>query len=417
MTPLATEKGLEYCIICEGMLPKMIHADRPRLRQILVNLVSNAIKFTQDGSVTLRASTFTGDSSDGTLLRFAVEDTGSGIPIDAQDKIFEPFVQGPGVISHGGTGLGLDIARRLARMHGGDVAVQSEVGVGSTFSLTLPIGCEASFVHFDGEPFAVTEWQSITSETFGRRLHGARILVVDDNADNQAIISYILQAAGASTDVVGDGAAGIRAVLGELNTGHPYHVVVMDMLMSIMDGYDATRELRARGVGVPIIALTAHAMSDDREKCLEAGCNYYVTKPIEPDSFLDTVYSAYAGQSSVACGGPSLGKSTSNMANNPRFAPLLRKYIAGIPGVIAELEIARRDTDTSVLRNAVHRIHGTATNYGFPQISEVADICERVLRDSPDVHEVDKPLAQLISLLRTASAECGEGSAKWPKIV
>jgi CheY-like chemotaxis protein/HPt (histidine-containing phosphotransfer) domain-containing protein len=299
-------------------------------------------------------------------------------------------------------------------MHGGDVAVQSEVGVGSTFFLTLPIGCEARFVSFHAEAVAVIESQLIAPGGSLCRLDGARILVVDDNPDNQAIISFLLQGAGARTEVAGDGAAGVRAVLDALNAGSPYHVIVMDMLMSIMDGYDATRELRTRGVDAQIIALTAYAMSDDREKCLAAGCNYYITKPIEPDSFLETVRAAYAGQGTAAHDCPLPGRHMSNMADNPRFAPLLKKYVAGLPDVIAEIEAAWRETDTTALRIAVHRIHGTATNYGFPWISEKADVCERVLRDSGDIHSVDEPLVQLISMLRSASAESTEEATSSP---
>ena len=414
MMPLAVEKGLGFHLVCEGLLPEVIEADRLRLRQILVNLVGNAIKFTPHGRVIVRVSTLARDSSGGTWLRFAVEDTGIGIPAGAREVIFEPFVQGSGNSSRGGTGLGLDIARRLARAHGGEVTLQSEEGAGSTFFLTLPLGSEPRLVSFDPVESPVAESPSVPLDALARHFEGARILLVDDSPDNQVIIGFLLQESGVRPELASDGAAGVRAVLGAVAAGSPYHVILMDMVMPLMDGYAATRELRSRGVNTPIIAMTAHAMSDDRERCLAAGCSAYLSKPIDTDFFLDTVLAAYTGQALANSLHQSPGRHTSHMAHHPRFAPILRKYVADLPAVIAELEAARRDTDAEPLHTLVHCLHGTAANYGFPRISAMAAACEEALRDGRDVREVDELLYQLIHLLRTASAEPVEEAARNP---
>jgi two-component system sensor histidine kinase/response regulator len=280
----AQERNLSLIIESEGLLPATIQSDPTRLRQILVNLVGNAIKFTDQGWVRVVARFVAGPEP---LLKIDVVDTGSGMTAEQQQKLFRPFTQADMSTTRkfGGTGLGLTISRRLAQMLGGDVTiVESTPGVGTTFRLTVR-AVQPVFL----EPSEAT--QSTTPaeapKPFNDKLPpGCRILLAEDGLDNQRLISTILKKAGAEVTVVDNGQAAQQTALEAEAAGSPFDVVLMDMQMPIMDGYAATTSLRTHGYTRPIIALTAHAMSGDREKCLAAGCTDYATKPINRRQFL-----------------------------------------------------------------------------------------------------------------------------------
>ena len=269
-------------------LPATIQTDPTRLRQILVNLVGNGIKFTEAGSVTIRVS-FEQDTE--FRLRFDVIDTGIGISRDQVVDIFEPFVQADGTTTRkfGGTGLGLTICKRLADVLGGDITVTSEPGRGSTFSLAIPVGplegveMRTSF-RSDGPSAPPDKRRRATDFTLA-----CRILLAEDGEDNQRLVSYVLKKAGAEVTVKEDGKAVADAALEAHDEGHPFDVILMDIQMPVMDGYEATGLLRAKGYTGPIIALTAHAMASDREKCIQAGCDDYVAKPIDRMKLIETI--------------------------------------------------------------------------------------------------------------------------------
>jgi len=273
-----------------GPIPATILTDAVRLRQVLTNLVGNAVKFTETGGVRVVARLRS--EAPRPLLEFEVIDTGIGMTDAQAARIFEPFVQADASASrkYGGSGLGLAISRRLARLLGGDVSVIRTSGEGSVFRFTVATGPLEGVPMIDAPRSARPE--AATSPEPDRRraarLH-ARILLAEDGPDNQRLIRYLLEKAGASVELAEDGRIAVEKAAAARDAGDPFDLILMDMQMPVMDGYVATRRLRREGHRTPIVALTAHAMKGDREKCLQAGCDDYVAKPIQPGAFLEVV--------------------------------------------------------------------------------------------------------------------------------
>jgi PAS domain S-box-containing protein len=288
MRPRAAAKGLAFEVEWRGPLPERITTDPTRLRQILLNLVSNAVKFTERGGVHVRVSLEAPDERARRLLRIDVRDTGIGMTPEQQAGLFQPFMQADASTSRrfGGSGLGLLITRRLADLLGGEVRLESALGLGSTFSATVDAGPLDGVRMIDrpsgARPLAVAP--AAPSEPLA-----CRVLLVEDGPDNQRLIATILRKAGAEVTVAGNGQAGCDLVREATLRGEPYDVVLMDMQMPVLDGYAATAELRRSGYQRPVIALTAHAMQGERERCLAAGCDDFVCKPISRPALIDTV--------------------------------------------------------------------------------------------------------------------------------
>jgi CheY-like chemotaxis protein/anti-sigma regulatory factor (Ser/Thr protein kinase) len=265
----AEEKGIRL-LISSAKLPEWLVTDPMRLKQILINVIGNAIKFTNRGEVAVHF-----EARDGRLV-CTVTDTGVGIPSETMDLLFQPFTQIESAPDKrfGGTGLGLVLSRRLAQLLGGDVRLErSEAGVGSTFVVTVAF---ESARH----PAART----LKPPTAVAALGGKRILIVEDSPDNQFLTKQYLLKTGAEADVVNDGLEALEAI-----EAKDYDLVLMDMQMPVMDGYAATGELRRRGFRTPIVALTAHAMKDDLERCLDAGCDGYLAKPFRRCALIETI--------------------------------------------------------------------------------------------------------------------------------
>ena len=252
--------------------------------------MGNAIKFTDQGEVqiTVRLACENGSPR----LHFGVADTGVGMSEAQVGKLFQPFsqVDTSSLRRFGGTGLGLCISQRLAEAMGGTIEVRSSVGKGSTFSFSIDPGPLDGIRMIDvaQSPLAAPSPTRATVIPEKTKLH-ARVLLAEDGPDNLTLISSILEDAGADVIAVENGQLAIDAALAAGEAGRPFDVVLMDMQMPVMDGYTATRELRARGYAVPIVALTAHAMAEDRQNCLDVGCNDYVSKPINWRQFVATV--------------------------------------------------------------------------------------------------------------------------------
>jgi len=276
-------KGLPLVLDHQGAVPESIRTDPLRLRQILVNLVGNAIKFTETGSVRIavRPDTERGEAR----LRFDVIDTGIGIAEEHLSMLFRPFFQldGSARRRYAGTGLGLAISRRLAEMLGGDITVSSTLGRGSTFSVTIAIRPPDDRVESQLPPVETT--RSVTASDDLPRLN-CRILFAEDGPDNQRLIAFLLRKAGADVTVVEDGQ---KAVDELAHRGvDAFDLILMDMQMPVMDGYEATRRLKEMGFRGAIVALTAHAMPEDQRKCMAAGCDDYLSKPVDRRQLLQT---------------------------------------------------------------------------------------------------------------------------------
>ncbi len=288
----ASAKGLALTCDYLTKVPETIHGDPTRMRQVLVNLVGNAVKFTEVGSVRIECRFAPGESP---RLEFDVIDTGLGMTSQQLDNLFQPFAQADTSTTRrfGGTGLGLTISRRLAQALGGDVkVVQSISGEGTRIRLTVKANVA------DGtalvrptlhEEVVDSPTASPTKETKTDCLTGARVLFAEDGPDNQRLISFVLKKAGAEVNVVENGRLAVEAALAARDSGMPFDVILTDMQMPEMDGYEAAALLRAEGYRGPIIALTAHAMAGDREKCLKAGCDDFTTKPINRSALIAMV--------------------------------------------------------------------------------------------------------------------------------
>jgi PAS domain S-box-containing protein len=283
----AEAKHLRIEVEFEGAIPSDVSTDRLRLQQVLVNLLDNAIKFTEQGKVRL---TVRAVDQNGALhvLEFAVSDTGIGMSALEMIGLFQPFyrVSPSDGNRPAGTGLGLAICKRIARRLGGDLTVKSAPGSGSTFTLRIP-AAKAKETQGQRLPSQSTEPSASTAaaQPNPARLH-ARILLAEDNQANQELISLRLRQAGAAVVTAGNGKEALDRASEAVMAGRPFDIVIMDMQMPVLDGYEAVRQLRARGFTEPILAVTAYAMSEDREECLGQGCDDFISKPIEWDRFM-----------------------------------------------------------------------------------------------------------------------------------
>ncbi len=327
----ARTRNLSFTVETPGPLPIFLRTDPFRLKQVLVNLLGNAFKFTSFGEVELSITWVPNDlaSDDNAAeppsrdlqrgsFRFSVRDTGIGIPANQLSSLFTPFHQADSSTTRrfGGTGLGLAISKRLAQFLGGDLTVSSQEGHGSTFTVVLPQDYGSAicleplpeirnspfgFVVVEPEtspelppheappPASATSEQPQTEPPTEQPLAGYRILLVEDGRDNQRLFSIILRKAGAEVFLADHGLLAVEIVLKSLKNGILFSIILMDMQMPVMDGYTATRRLREEGYTGPIVALTAHALVEEQQKCLEAGCNDYATKPILRDALIAAV--------------------------------------------------------------------------------------------------------------------------------
>jgi CheY-like chemotaxis protein len=291
-------KNLTFQIEFDGQIPETISSDPTRLRQILINLTGNAVKFTERGGVTLRAR-LVRLADRPPELEFEVVDSGPGINDEQLTTLFQPFTQADESMTRrfGGTGLGLTISRRLARAMHGSITVSSQLGVGSVFTLRVPTGSLDGVRLIDDPVAALREARepaSVAADTPTQELD-CSILLAEDGTDNQRLISHLLRKAGAQVTVADNGQVAVDLAMTAQRTGSPYDVILMDMQMPVLDGYGATRTLRQRDYDGPIIALTAHAMIGDRERCHDAGCNGYATKPINRSHLLAVITSCMGG--------------------------------------------------------------------------------------------------------------------------
>jgi CheY-like chemotaxis protein len=285
----AVEKSLQLQTAYVTKIPAVIHSDPVRIRQILFNLVSNAIKFSSQGTVLVLVGVNDHNGSESPVLEFQIADSGIGMPSELLEGLFQPFRQADSSTTRkfGGTGLGLATSKRLAMMLGGEIFVWSRVGWGSVFRLSIPTGSlegvqlleESPTTHADAPPPA-------ESQTL---LTGVKALLVEDGSSNRKLISLFLRRAGADVVVVENGKLAIDRIESGPQDGTEFDVVLMDMQMPVMDGYEATRRLRNKGYELPIVALTANASAADREKCLRSGCSEFVSKPIDRERLLKVV--------------------------------------------------------------------------------------------------------------------------------
>ncbi|HWE04029.1 MAG TPA: PAS domain S-box protein [Tepidisphaeraceae bacterium] len=425
----ASEKGLNFTVLFDGPIPRRVLTDPVRMKQILVNLLGNAIKFTPGGRVSLRV---TCDASGKTMiLRFDVADTGIGMSEEQLGQLFRAFTQADESTTRrfGGTGLGLTISRRFARMLGGDVSVTSQVGVGSTFTASIAAGPSAGIeMAYNLEESVLPE--PANSQTSVEVSLKGRILLAEDGRDNQRLISAILTGAGADVTLAENGRVAV-----ETASNQPFDLILMDMQMPELDGYGATAELRRRGSRTPIIALTAHAMAEDREKCLASGCNGYLTKPVEPEHFLYTI-ARHLGQtllrahmekpaeevnspsdsSAIAERCPRPAKETgsekqpvrSAYADVAKMQGILAEFVQDLPARVAEMLNHFSMKDLAAVKRDAHQLRGSGGGYGFPDMTEMAARVEQSIKDEKTLEVIGQEIEALAAFVRRVEGYAGD---------
>ena len=273
----AKQKGLNLVYSAQSDLPETLYGDPGRIRQVLINLVGNALKFTEQGEISVKVEKEK-QQGHSIFLHFTIRDTGRGISAEMQQKIFEPFTQEDGSMSrnYGGTGLGLTISKKLAEKMGGTIWVESEIGKGSTFHFIAELKMQASANSAEATTSTI---KAAPGAAEVKKQNQRRVLLVEDNAVNQTLALRLLERKGFAVTVAGDG----QAALDELEKSR-FDIVLMDIQMPRMDGLTATAAIRAKeketGEHLPIVAMTAHALKGDQERCLAAGMDSYLSKPI-----------------------------------------------------------------------------------------------------------------------------------------
>jgi signal transduction histidine kinase/DNA-binding response OmpR family regulator len=409
----AFAKGLDFEVRYETPIPQSVRSDPTRLRQILLNLVGNAIKFTRVGGVAVLVRC---DDASGPrpLLRIKVTDTGIGLSREQIAVLFLPFSQADTstVRRFGGTGLGLAICKRLAALLGGVIEIESAPGRGSAFTLTLglaPLAGARMATRFE----AVTPAAPVTPA--GQSPLRGAVLLAEDGHDNQILIAAYLRRAGAAVTTVGNGRLAVDEALAAVAEGRPFGAIVMDMQMPELDGYDATRFLREWGYQGPIIALTAHAMTGDRGRCLAAGCDDYLTKPIDRAALIATVARATARGELAAARPAGPAGPVACLASGPLHSTLLEEddlgdmatlvedFVQILGTRVANLRDAWTRGDRGTLKTLSHQLKGAGGSYGFDPISAAAAAVERALEPGAE-EALDRRVEELLAVCTRACA-------------
>jgi TMAO reductase system sensor TorS len=375
MSSPAHQKGLELSTAVDPAVRRFYSGDPNRLRQVLFNLVNNAIKFTDRGQITLKVGRDASDDT-GNLLRFEVSDTGIGIPRDVQAKLFQKFTQADQSITRrfGGTGLGLSISKQLVEMMGGSIDVKSEPGKGSTFWFTVRLAGGRV------RPLRVAAEASVPPVAPSARPRLAkRILVAEDNRVNQQIPVLLLQREGHTVDAASDGAEVL-----ELLREHDYDLILMDVQMPVMDGIEATKKIRGMAGAkskVPIIALTAQATDEAAATYQAAGMNDHIGKPFRAAQLLMTVERWLAGQPAGASPESQGGASVFDDASLRRLAAklpaeqlrtLIDSYVSGAADLLRNAEGTLANNDLAALGRVAHDLVSTAGNFGALEVHGLA---------------------------------------------
>ena len=394
----AHAKGLELACAIEADVPNTVCADPMRLRQVLINLVGNAIKFTDSGEVIVRVRAVGKEG----LLRFEVIDTGIGISEEAQAHIFNAFSQADSFTTrkYGGTGLGLAICRELAALMGGQIGVHSELNRGSTFwfevrldavaEATPTLGCVTRVTTMaSGAAGAAPAGAAVPAP--GGRAAGPRILLVEDNAVNREVAVGMLESLGCAAHSAENG----RLALEAMNAA-AYDAVLMDCQMPVMDGLTATGEIRRReqhsgGARVPIIALTANAMEGDRERCLAAGMDDFLSKPFSQQQLATLLRrwlalralpeSERRDLSRVPLIDPGVLRNIAALSKPALLNSMIDLYLRHSPGLIEAIESAAANMQADALSQAVHALKSSTANLGGTRLAMVARECEVLARE------------------------------------
>ncbi len=427
MAAKAREKGIELRIIENSVLPACLHTDPVRLSQCLLNLVSNAVKFTERGHVHLNVSLES--PYDRPSIRFDVEDTGIGIPKEKQQLIFESFSQADRSTTrrYGGTGLGLTITKQLTELLGGQLTVTSEQGRGSMFSLVIPVGLDATrqpLLDRSRTPDHEQAVQKATPATFS-----GRVLVAEDVEANQVLMTLLLTRMGLEVAVAEDGYQAVDKALRE-----SFDLIFMDIQMPNLNGYEATQAIRQQGKTLPIVALTANAMKGDDQQCINAGCSAYLAKPIDRTDLQNTLArylrpgkecpAPATSPSAPPCDGPAVAQPSCGRQDGPDVRQIINwdrlmdrlgdeaivrevipTYIESARERLAAMTDALRSADCQAVASHAHALKGVARNLSLERLSNAAAQMESAARNQDietatlSLNEVTKQVNEVLAVL------------------
>ncbi|MEJ7590550.1 MAG: ATP-binding protein [Planctomycetaceae bacterium] len=413
LQPAAEAKGLQLNAQCLGPIPGRISSDPVRVRQILINLIGNAVKFTEKGHVRVTAQ-MVPESPDGIeRLAFEVTDTGIGMTPEECKSLFEPFTQADPSMTRrfGGTGLGLAICRRMAQILDGEIVATSQPGIGSTFRVTIATGSLQHVELFDTLSSAdeASDRSAFALHHLKRSLQG-RILLADDNPVNRRLFEAILRNAGAAVDVAENGQVAVeKAVTAMMPSSSPgdmarsrtlpgYDLILMDMQMPVLDGYSATKHLRAIRYQGPIVALTAHALMEDREKCLAVGCDDVISKPVERDLLIHTCHEWIERARSNRCRLSGIDKSAGTMTAPDSAGVDMKALMDSVNGdmgrrpdclfmsnsadLICEMQQAIEARDCAAIGPVAHSLKGAVSTFSARNALHAATTVETLARDA-----------------------------------
>jgi signal transduction histidine kinase/HPt (histidine-containing phosphotransfer) domain-containing protein/ActR/RegA family two-component response regulator len=410
----ASRKEISLDFKAHSELPETIETDPARFRQIVFNLVGNAVKFTEQGGVTVSCGFE--KTSDGPRILVDVRDTGIGIPPDKLEAVFDHFVQADSRVTRrfGGTGLGLSISRKFARALGGDIRVESELGKGSTFKVVLPTGSLEGVPFLRPEDVTAPTQANMEREGTHWQFPDSRVLVVDDGAEARELVRLLLEESGLKVDEAENGQIGVDKA-----TADHYDVILMDVNMPVMDGFTAAGTLRRQGLKTPIIALTANAMKGFENRCLEAGYSGYLTKPIEIDSLMETLANLLGGKSvpleddatslltdlndleeaaADETGGADSSPIVSRLpTDNERFKGIVLRFVDRLEEQLEVMEQARLREDFKSVAELAHWLKGAGGTVGFDDFTEPARKLEMSAKEE-NRQEVEKALGDLRKL-------------------
>jgi len=385
--PQADAKELLFKLDYKFPLPRSIISDPLRIKQVLINLCGNALKFTDQGHVMIKVAY----DEVARQIEFSVRDSGIGMTDTQIEKVFSPFTQADSSTSrkYGGTGLGLSLCKQLAEAMGGAISVESLPGTGSRFSVSFDVGENANLqmvARKEDMPTFVVESQRNKSLA---QLQG-RILLADDNTDNQQLISYFIGKMGPHVEVADNGQIALEMVCAQ-----PFDLILMDMQMPVMSGTEAVKQIRQRGLQMPIIALTANATREDRTACLEAGCDDFLTKPIDRVR-LYQILRDYLGAKSVdnsAC------LYSTMLEDEPEMGDLVEKYCHRLPDLVEQFRRGVRQGDLEILKKLSHDLKGTGGGMGFPLLTDFATHFEARI-NTRDVDNLEKLVDEMAAIVQ-----------------
>ena len=414
----ADEKALSLDFVVEDPIPETLLSDPKLVRQIVTNLVSNAIKFTEAGGVKVQASLLSSGAAP--KLRIAVIDSGIGVPEQSLESIFEPFVQADSSITRrlGGTGLGLAVSRRFARLLGGDIVARSVPGEGTTFEVTLDAGPLEGVRTLEPEEAMRATTPPVAEESGSWKFPPTRVLVVDDGEENRDLLRLVLEEVGLEVEEAENG-----QIAADKARASSFDIILMDMQMPVMDGYAATRLLREQGLETPIFALTADAMKGFERECLEVGCTGFLTKPVDIDGLFEKIAEVVGGERCEAAAPAASDERAmppaatpfsedepvvSRLASNPRFHPIIGKFVVHLHQKLDGMDASFEAGDMAELAGLAHWLKGSGGSVGYDAFNEPAARLDLAAKEGK-LEEIDACLRELRSLADRIEVPSGDG--------